>query len=40
MEINQAMSQIDRIYNANNRKWVDIIVLVKDKIILKIFKRT
>lgn len=40
MEINKAISQIDRIYNAKNREWVDMIVLIKDKVILKIFKRT
>ena len=39
MEIKQALSQIDRIYNAKNRTWVNIIVLVKDKIVLKVFKR-
>ena len=39
MKIEQAIIQIDKIYNANNRKWIDIIILMKDKRILKIFKR-
>lgn len=39
MKVNQALSQIDRIYNAKNRAWVNIIVLIKDKTILKIYKR-
>lgn len=28
-----------RYYNAKNRTWVNTIVLVKDKIVLKVFKR-
>lgn len=39
MKIEQALSQIDRIYNAKNRTWVNTIVLVKDKSVLKVFKR-
>ena len=39
LEIEQALLQIDRIYNAKNRTWVDTIILVKDKVIIKIFKR-
>ncbi len=39
MKIEQALLQIDRIYNAKNRTWMDTIVLIKNKAILKIFKR-
>ncbi len=39
MTIEQVILQIDKIYNAQNRTWVNIIVLVKDREILKIFKR-
>lgn len=39
MEEEQALLQIDKIYNAKNRTWVNIIILLKDKEILKIFKR-
>ena len=39
LEIEQALLQIDRIYNAKNRTWVDTIILVKYKVIIKIFKR-
>lgn len=40
IEVKEALLQIDRIYNAKNRTWVDTIVLIKDKKILKVFKRT
>ncbi len=39
MSVEQALLQIDRIYNAKNRTWVNIMVLLKDKEVLKIFKR-
>lgn len=39
MKIEEVLSQIDRIYNAKNRMWVDTIVLIKDKTILKVFRR-
>lgn len=39
MSVNQALLQIDKIYNAKNRTWVNIIVLIKDKKVLNIFRR-
>lgn len=39
MNTEQAISQIDRIYNAKNRTWVNIIILIKDKNVLKVYKR-
>lgn len=39
MSVEQALSQIEKIYKAKNRTWVNTILLIKDKKILKIFKR-
>lgn len=39
MSEEEALFQIKKIYNAKNRTWVNIIVLIKDNKILKIFKR-
>lgn len=39
MSIEQALLQIERIYNAKNRTWVNTIILIKDKKVLRIFKR-
>lgn len=40
MEIKEVLWQIDRIYNAPNRTWIDIIVLINNKTVLKVFKKT
>lgn len=39
MNEKQALLQIENIYNAKNRTWVDIIILIKDNNILEILKR-
>ena len=39
MSIEQALLQIERIYNAKNRTWVNTVILIKDKKVLKVFKR-
>lgn len=39
MSMEQALLQIERIYNAKNRTWVNTIILIKDKKVLRIFKR-
>ena len=39
MEIREALKQIDRIYNAKNRTWVNSIILIKNNKVLNIFKR-
>lgn len=39
MSKEQALLQIEKIYNAKNRTWVDMIILIKNNTILKIFKR-
>lgn len=39
MNIDKVLFQIDKIYNSKNREWIDIIVIVKDKEILRIYKR-
>ena len=39
MSVEQALLQIERIYNAKNRTWVNTIILIKDKKVLRIFKR-
>ena len=39
MSIEQILIQIEKIYNSKNRTWLDIIILIKDNKVLKIFKR-
>lgn len=39
MSMEQALLQIERIYNAKNRTWINTIILIKDKKVLRIFKR-
>lgn len=39
MNIEQVLLQIDKIYNAQNRTWVNTIILIKDKEIIKILKK-
>ncbi len=39
MNTNQAITQIEKIYTAKNRSWVESIVLIEDNKVLKIFKR-
>lgn len=39
MNKNQAIVQIEKIYKARNRTWVDSIVLIENNKVLKIFKR-
>lgn len=39
MNTNQAIIQIEKIYAARNRTWVDSIILIEDNKVLKIFKR-
>ena len=39
MSEEQALIQIEKIYNAKNRIWVDTIILIKNGQVLKIFKR-
>lgn len=39
MPTEEAIKQIQRIYESNNRLWVDKLILIKDNKILKIYKR-
>lgn len=39
MSIESILLQIDKIYNAKNRSWVNTIILVKNEKVLRIFKR-
>lgn len=39
MRTEEAIKQIQRIYESNNRLWVDKLILIKDNKILKIYKR-
>ena len=39
MKKEQALLQIEKIYNAKNRMWVNMIILLKDNEVLNIFKR-
>lgn len=39
MSEENALLQIEKIYNAKNRTWVDMIILIKHNTVLKIFKR-
>ncbi len=39
MSKERALEQIQRIYNSKNRNWVDMIILIKNGQVLKIFKR-
>lgn len=39
MNVIEAIKQIKEIYNSKHRKWINILILIKDNEVIKIYKK-